>query len=200
MNNISNLVSQLPFKEITFFKYYKKQTKHSFKVFSKYCTTSIQCITIPKNQKFLFSGGYDGVLRAWDPIHLTLIKSLFFHQSCILCLDVDSNSKLLLSCSHDTLVCLWDINKLRYTATYGGHKSSVTCVKFVNNRSSFISLSNDQTMRIWDLLTGNLISIFNANFELKNIFLIRKPEVLLIGSNSISKFDLIKRIFIKLHN
>ena len=143
--------------EITHFKKLKTNFKNSFKGFLKKSNTSLNKIAISNNEKYLVSGGDEGILKIWDPLHLTLIKSLCFHKSIITCIDIDIKSQFILSGSCDRIISLWNLNSLKLQKCFAGHLGWIHSVKFVISSKIFASGSFDKTIRLWSTLNSNLI-------------------------------------------
>ena len=152
-------LNKFPIKEITFFKNLKQNFKTGFSIFMQKSGTSIDSIVL--SDKFLITGGLDGVLRVWNPNDLQLVKNRFFHKGRILALDVDPSSKYLLSGGRDKMICLWDTNGFKLQKYFIGHEYRVTSLKFISGDKIFVSGSDDKTLRVWNSYKNELIRIFS---------------------------------------
>ena len=167
---ILNELQKLPIKEITKFKNYKSNFKLAFKGFLKKSTSSINVIAITPNERYLVSGGSEGVVKIWDPLHLVIIKNLCFHSNRINCIDIDPRSEYLLSGGHDRTICLWSLKSMRLQKYFVGHSNFIISAKFLHSSEFFISGSGDKTIRVWNTLKNSLIWLLQL--ELKVCFIL----------------------------
>ncbi|KAF2075800.1 hypothetical protein CYY_002883 [Polysphondylium violaceum] len=102
--------------------------------------------------KYLFTGGFDCIIKVWDIATGKSVKTLSGHAGGINCLSYDEDKNVLISGSGDGFLKAWDVSTGYSIKSFKGHKDEVLAV--VYRGETMISSSQDQTIRVWDVSTG----------------------------------------------
>lgn len=107
----------------------------------------------------LATGGYDGVIRIWDPVNRSQVSPpLAGHRGKVLGLAVFPGPKrraLLASVGTDRVVRLWDpVAHTTFGAALEGHDRAITCVATLQGKGGVLLATggNDRCVRLWDPL------------------------------------------------
>ncbi|XP_017785222.1 PREDICTED: U3 small nucleolar RNA-interacting protein 2-like [Nicrophorus vespilloides] len=124
--------------------------------------TSITCICVSSNNKYIFSGSKDGAIVKWSLEKRSKEGSLPFaykedgkeikgHSRGILSIAISSDNKYLAVGDETMYIQIWDPQKLKHIHTLKGHQSSVTAIKFKLRSNTLYSASKDKIVKVWDL-------------------------------------------------
>ncbi|XP_031831531.1 U3 small nuclear riboprotein factor 55K [Nomia melanderi] len=120
--------------------------------------TSITCICLSSNGKFLYSGSKDGNLVKWSLKERTKLKSIKGKRKtedgikCVQCIAVSTDNKFLVvgdtGCKDIKVFCA---NTLSHIKNLQGHKGSVTGLVFRKDTHALYSASEDRCVKVWNL-------------------------------------------------
>ena len=82
---------------------------------------NIQCLILSKDGNYLYSGGFDDVIRVWDTNEYKQIKFLKGHDGTVESLALSKNEKILYSGSGDENIKIWDLDNNKCIKTLEGH-------------------------------------------------------------------------------
>jgi WD40 repeat protein/serine/threonine protein kinase len=102
----------------------------------------------------LASGGFDNLVKIWDPARLTELVRMAGHNGHIISVSWSPDGKLLASGAADFLVVTWDTATGQKLQTMRGHNDFVDAVKWSPDGSRLASAGIDNAVRIWDPRTG----------------------------------------------
>ena len=102
--------------------------------------------TVVVSPKWIFAGGADPVIRAWDhPAKKT--KEYIGHQGWVYALKIHEN--LLFSGGDDKTIKVWDLDSAELLDELAGHENGVTMLEIANGE--LFSGSYDHTIICWDI-------------------------------------------------
>ncbi|KAL0213392.1 hypothetical protein RCL1_007018 [Eukaryota sp. TZLM3-RCL] len=111
----------------------------------------------PHNNRYLVSGGDDGLVRLWDVEEQRCICTMPGHQSWILSTTFSPTGTLILSCSTDESLRLWDARSGKAVRVLRGHASVISCGTFSQDGTLIASGAGDGLIRVWDVLSGTCL-------------------------------------------
>ena len=76
---------------------------------------------LSKDGNYLYSGGFDDVIRVWDTNEYKQIKFLKGHDGTVESLALSKNEKILYSGSGDENIKIWDLDNNKCIKTLEGH-------------------------------------------------------------------------------
>jgi WD40 repeat protein/serine/threonine protein kinase len=98
----------------------------------------------------LASGGYDGLLKVWDPIRGAELARMEAHTGWVLGVCWNPDGTQLASAGSDRLVIAWDAKTGQNLKTMRGHNDFVEAVVWNPDGTRLASASIDNSVRIWD--------------------------------------------------
>ncbi len=116
-----------------------------------YCLRSL---AFTPDGKTLFSAGWDGVIRAWDP-EGKQVREVRAPENGVDAIAVSSDGKLLAGAGMTGDVPLWDAPTGREIRRLGGHRRQVHGVAFAPGSDRLVS-GHEAAARVWDS-TGKVL-------------------------------------------
>ncbi|KAK1135999.1 hypothetical protein K0M31_000568 [Melipona bicolor] len=120
--------------------------------------SSITCLCLSSNGKFLYSGSKDGGLVKWslkDRTKLETIKGKKKSQDgmkYVQCLTISTDGKFLVAGdSGSKYILVFCGNTLKHIKNLQGHRGSVTSLVFRKDTHTLYSGSEDRTVKVWNL-------------------------------------------------
>lgn len=120
--------------------------------------SSITCLCLSSNGKFLYSGSKDGSLVKWclkERAKLKAVKGKRKSEAgmkCVQCLAISTDGKFLVAgdsgCKHILVFCGDTLNHIK---DLQGHRDSVTSLVFRRDTHTLYSGSKDRTVKVWNL-------------------------------------------------
>jgi len=111
----------------------------------------------------LASGGFDGLVKVWDPVRATELLRMQGHNRWVIAVAWSADGKLLASGAADFLVVTWDATTGQKLHTMRGHNDFVDAVKWSPDGSRLASAGIDNAVRIWDPRTGEEAFVVRGN-------------------------------------
>ena len=111
----------------------------------------------------LASGGFDKLVKVWDPTRATELVRMEGHDHQIIALCWRPDGKVLASGAADSLVITWDAATGQKLQTMRGHNDFVDAVKWSPDGSRLASAGIDNAVRIWDPRTGQEAFVLRGN-------------------------------------
>ena len=111
----------------------------------------------------LASGGFDRLVKVWDPARATELVRMEGHNGHIIAVSWSADGKFLASGAADFLVLTWDAATGQKLQTMRGHNDFVDAVKWSPDGSRLASAGIDNAVRIWDPQTGEEAFVVRGN-------------------------------------
>jgi RNA polymerase sigma factor (sigma-70 family) len=128
-----------------------------------------QCLAYSPDGKTLTSGGWDCIIRFWDPVTGKELQRTLAHQDAIWKVAFSPDGKLLATASWDKTVRLWDRFTGNEIRQLKGHQESARCVAFSPDGKILASGSNDQTIRLWAVESGKETRCLKGENRIKSV-------------------------------
>jgi WD40 repeat protein len=119
--------------------------------------TRYTCSVYSKDNKTLFAGGTDGIIRLFDPDTGQIVGTFKGHQGEIRALVFNSRGSQLASASADYTVRLWDFDVVQQARDFTGHDAPVWSAALSPDGQMLVSASADRTLKIWDVPAGKAL-------------------------------------------
>jgi len=113
----------------------------------------------------LFSGGYDGIVREWDPRSGTPARLFRGPTGTIWTLDVSPDGHRLAAAGEDAIVRIWNLDGNSPAVELRGHARNVWDVQFSPDGKQLASGSFDDSVRLWDVASGRLLKTLSGHTE-----------------------------------
>jgi WD40 repeat protein len=111
-------------------------------------------VAFASDGKLVASGGWDNLVRLWDPETGKEIHQLAGHSAAVFSVTFSPDGKIVASGSDDRSIRLWDPHTGKLIKQLAGHQNGVTRVAFSPDGESLVSGSYDGTARLWEVKTG----------------------------------------------
>jgi WD40 repeat protein len=113
----------------------------------------------------LYTGGYDGAVRAWDLGSGTSGETLREAQGTVWSLDVAPDGRRLAAAGEDKLVRIWTLGSDARPTRLAGHGRNIWEVRFSPDGTHLASGSFDTEARVWNLATGTSERVLKGHRE-----------------------------------
>lgn len=140
---------------------------------NQYHSSTINCLAVSSDNKYLVSGDEKGVINVWQADSLEFVQTLNGHKNAITDLAVCPFTNSLYSSSKDALVKVWNLNEFAYMETLFGHQAAITSVDVLNKDRVVTAGGTDKTLRVWKVQEESQL-IFNGHSG--SIDLVRKLD------------------------
>ena len=117
--------------------------------------------TMTSDNKVLFSGSDDTIIKIWDPSTLQCTGELHGHTDCAYFLLMTSDDALLISAGWDHKIILWDWRNRSIQHTITGHTNEVFYLFLTASDKYLVSGARDCTVRVWDFQSKAQVAEFN---------------------------------------
>jgi hypothetical protein len=150
---------------------------------------AINSISLSKDNKYLVTGGEDGLIKIWDLAtglespNLPLIQTIKAHNNAVLAVELSPNYQQIGSGSWDKTIKLWDVQTGQLLKTLIGHEQLVDAIAFSPDGKILASGSKDSSIKLWNLETGELIRTLKGH-ELSVLSLAISPDGETLASGS----------------
>ncbi|CAB3368616.1 Hypothetical predicted protein [Cloeon dipterum] len=124
-------------------------------------TTTVNCIAVSSDNKFLASGDDRGQILIWDAEIFDLLKT-FKHQSAVTGVVFRKGTHQLYSSSKDRSVKIWSLDEMTYIESLFGHQATVTSIDALSRERAITSGGRDNSLRIWKIVEESQL-IYNGH-------------------------------------
>ncbi|MBN2229297.1 MAG: WD40 repeat domain-containing protein [Candidatus Thorarchaeota archaeon] len=129
----------------------------------------VTCVAVSPDQRFIVTGGDDGLARYWDLDRGVLLRTSD-HEHGIYKMLVSPDGRYLLSGSKRVpgtrdpgVVWIWDFELGVLLRTLEGHNGHVTALSMTADSRYILSGDQDGVVRLWDLETGTLLKTMTGH-------------------------------------
>ncbi|XP_065165035.1 U3 small nucleolar RNA-interacting protein 2-like [Atheta coriaria] len=141
---------------------YKSHSKISF-LKAKEHKSTITCVCVSSDDKYLYSGSKDGGIVKWSLETHQKLSSLPFikksvekaytkgHSSSILSLALSHDSLFLAVGDTSSNIQIWNPETFKHIKTLSGHKNSIYALVFRRGTHTLYSASADRSVKVWSL-------------------------------------------------
>jgi WD40 repeat protein/serine/threonine protein kinase len=112
--------------------------------------TTLRCLAVGSNGRWLAAGGDDGSVRIWDILSGTEIRHARASGKAITAMAFSADGRRLAIGSYERAIRLWEPESGEFMLSLFGHTDGVTALAFSHDGSLLASGSIDNTCRIWD--------------------------------------------------
>lgn len=133
------------------FKHKKKKNGVSDRKSDNYHNSTINCLDVSRDDKYLISGDDKGIINVWLSDSLNHVHKFQAHKNSVTDLAVCWETNSLYSSSKDGLVKVWSLDELGYMESLFGHQSTITSVDVLNSNRVVTSGGTDKTLRVWKI-------------------------------------------------
>ena len=109
--------------------------------------TEIYCLVM--SDFFLFSAGWDKLIRKWNIGTLEFDQALVGHEAPVLCMILTPDGSNLISSGEDRTIIVWDMIFCKIIKQFAAHNSPVSALEVSLNGKQLISASWDKTIKVW---------------------------------------------------
>jgi uncharacterized protein (TIGR02996 family) len=118
---------------------------------------AVHAAAVTVDGRLAVSAGRDSVLRIWDLVTGSCVRTLMGHASAVLAVAVTADGRFVVSGSQDHTLRVWDLGSGRCVHTLSGHRDQVNGVAVSSDGRFAVSASADNTLRLWDLETASFV-------------------------------------------
>nr|XP_006817837.1 PREDICTED: NACHT and WD repeat domain-containing protein 1-like [Saccoglossus kowalevskii] len=131
----------------------------------------VECIAI--TPKYLLVGYRAQQIRIWSIETGKMTDIVEDFGDSVKCLAITSDGSLMVAGSHESSrqLKLWSLDKGRskHIFDYIGHHHAVMTIQITDNNQFVISGSRDCTIKVWNLLSGELLTSFDFQSQVKHL-------------------------------
>ena len=98
---------------------------------------------------FLFSAGWDKIIRKWNIFNMSLEDTLVGHRGPILVMVLTPDTNSLISSGEDRTIIVWDLILWKMTRQIIAHNSPISALDISLDGERVVSASWDKTIKIW---------------------------------------------------
>lgn len=126
---------------------------------------SFSCMEVTKDDKYMITGGEDGITRIWDIEEAVQLKALEGHTSVINCLAITEDGKYCITGGGDGTARIWDIEEGVQIKVLEGHIHGIVCIAITSDGKYCITCGADGIGRIWDIQEGVLFKLLEGHSD-----------------------------------
>ena len=121
------------------------------------------CVLFSKDNKTLFTGATDGVIRLYDVESGAPGGTFKGHNADIRALVFNGAGSQLASASSDFTVRLWDFDIVLQARDFIGHDGPAWTSAFSPDGTRLVSASADKSIKIWDVAGGTVVKTLTGH-------------------------------------
>lgn len=159
--------------------------------------SSVTCLCLSSDDKYIFSGSKDSSLVKWcvetgkKLINLTHKSkngsNEFRHKTIIMSLAISQDSKFLASADRTKDIQIWDPANLKHLHTFRGHRGIITGLVFRKHTHHLYSASEDRSMKVWSLDEMSYVeSMFGHQASITSIDALSRERAITSGGQDSS--------------
>src|SRR5262249_41673175 len=107
-------------------------------------------IAVHPQREIMATGGFNGVIAAWDPTTRKLLRTIGNHGAIVVDIAFSPDGSRLATCGADQTIKLWDFELGEELLTLAGHGRPVCAVSFSPDGWRLASGGDDGSIRLWD--------------------------------------------------
>lgn len=129
------------------------------------------------NEKHIITFSKDRIIRYWDPLTFSELKTIQTHYKNINKIDISANSKLMISCHHYVVnkddrnqkdIILWDLENGVEIGKFFGHTDVIYNFTFSSDGNYILSSSKDGTIKLWDVESRDVLKTLSGSTAYKS--------------------------------
>ena len=118
---------------------------------------TVVCVAFNASGSMLASAGMDGLVKIWNPIDGSLLRTLEGPSEDITWINWHSKGDVIIAGSSDMSIWMWNAATGACMTVLSGHSDSVTCGQFTEDGKLVITGSADCSARIWNPKDGSCL-------------------------------------------
>ena len=124
--------------------------------------STVLCLAVSSDNKFLASGGESKVIEIWDPENFKHLHTFKGHNGAVTGLAFRKGTHQLFSVSADKSVKIWSLDEMAYVESLFGHQTGITGLDVLSRERAVTSGGRDHTVRIWKVVEESQL-IYNGH-------------------------------------
>ena len=108
------------------------------------------------NNRWLATGGVDGVVRLWDTQTREELRRFYGHAKEVVAVEWSPDASRLVSASYDGTVRVWNAGTGQELFAFRNHTAQVLSVAWHPRGTHIASCGADGTVQVWDAATGKI--------------------------------------------
>uniref|UniRef100_A0A0A9WM40 U3 small nucleolar RNA-interacting protein 2 n=1 Tax=Lygus hesperus TaxID=30085 RepID=A0A0A9WM40_LYGHE len=124
--------------------------------------TSILCMAISHDDRYLAVGDESNLIQIWDPKTLEHVFTFKGHRGAVTGLSFCRLTHHLYSASHDKTVKVWSMPERAYIETLFGHQAPISALDVLAKDRVVTSGGSDTSVRVWKIEEESQL-IFNGH-------------------------------------
>ena len=151
-------------------------------------TKVIWCVAISHDNLIIASGGDDHTMIIWDLSSQSCLHKIKYTDS-IKCISFGLDNSTIIAgahCSVDQLIA-WDVKSGERIMNFIGHGHALMCMIVINSHF-MVSGSRDGTVKVWNLKSGEQLTSFDLQSQVKHMSLLKQDDSLLLATTTKTGF------------
>ncbi|KAJ9601402.1 hypothetical protein L9F63_000426 [Diploptera punctata] len=124
--------------------------------------STVLCLAISSDNKFLASGDENKLIEVWNPDNLEHLHTFKGHNGAVTGLAFRKGTHQLFSASADKSVKIWSLDEMAYVESLFGHQTGITGIDVLSRERAITSGGRDHTVRIWKVVEESQL-IYNGH-------------------------------------
>ncbi|BES99255.1 u3 small [Nesidiocoris tenuis] len=125
-------------------------------------SSSILCLALSSDSRYLAAGDKGSEIRMWDANSLAFIFTFKGHRAAVTGLAFCRNAQNLYSASADKTVKVWSVAERAYVETLFGHQAPISSLDFLAKDRVVTGGGSDMSARVWKIDEESQL-IFNGH-------------------------------------
>jgi WD40 repeat protein len=122
-------------------------------------------VVFGRDAAHLYSGGYDGTIRAWDLGTGKLARTIGGPDGTVWTIDVSPDGSRLAAGGEDKIIRIWSLDAPSQLTELRGHDRNIWEVRFSPDAKRIASGSYDATARLWDAESGRAVKTLTGHTQ-----------------------------------